>query len=66
MATPEGDVRLAAPKSHDEYARVLYAARREAVKQGLKSVIVAQPADDGIAVAIRDRLKRAAFGSAHS
>ena len=66
VATPDGVVRLAAPKNGDEFARVLYAALRAADEQGLKSVVVAQPAGDGIAVAIRDRLKRAAFGSAHS
>jgi L-threonylcarbamoyladenylate synthase len=58
VATPDGVVRLAAPKSDDEFARVLYAALRAADEQGLKSVVVAQPVGDGIAVAIRDRLKR--------
>jgi L-threonylcarbamoyladenylate synthase len=66
VATPEGVVRLAAPKSDDEFARVLYAALRAADEQGLQKVVVAQPAGDGIAIAIRDRLKRAAFGSAKS
>jgi L-threonylcarbamoyladenylate synthase len=61
-----GVVRLAAPKTHDEFARVLYSALRAADEQGLETVVVAQPAGDGIAVAIRDRLKRAAFGSAKS
>jgi L-threonylcarbamoyladenylate synthase len=56
----EGVVRLAAPKSDEEFARVLYAALRAADEQGLKTVVVAQPAGDGIAIAIRDRLKRAA------
>jgi L-threonylcarbamoyladenylate synthase len=60
----EGVVRLAAPKTHEEFARVLYSALRAADVQGLTTVIVAQPAGDGIAVAIRDRLKRAALGSA--
>jgi L-threonylcarbamoyladenylate synthase len=60
----EGVVRLAAPKSHEEFARVLYSALRSADEQGLETVVVAQPVGDGIAVAIRDRLKRAAFGSA--
>jgi L-threonylcarbamoyladenylate synthase len=63
VATPDGVVRLAAPKSDDEFARVLYAALRAADEQGLKSVVVAQPAGDGIAVAIRDRLKRAAHNA---
>ena len=62
VATPDGVVRLAAPKSDDEFARVLYAALRTADEQGLKSVVVAQPVGDGIAVAIRDRLVRAARG----
>jgi L-threonylcarbamoyladenylate synthase len=62
----EGVVRLAAPKTHEEYARVLYSALRAADEQGLATVVVAQPAGDGIAIAIRDRLKRAAFGSAKS
>jgi L-threonylcarbamoyladenylate synthase len=60
VATPDGVVRLAAPKSDEEFARVLYAALRAADEQGLKTVAVAQPAGDGIAIAIRDRLKRAA------
>jgi L-threonylcarbamoyladenylate synthase len=60
VATPEGVVRLAAPKSDEEFARVLYAALRAADEQGLKIVVVAQPQGAGIAIAIRDRLKRAA------
>jgi L-threonylcarbamoyladenylate synthase len=62
----EGVVRLAAPKTHDEFARVLYSALRAADEQGLETVVVAQPAGDGIAVAIRDRLKRAAHQNADS
>jgi L-threonylcarbamoyladenylate synthase len=63
VETPEGVVRLAAPKTDDEFARVLYSALRAADEQGLETVVVAQPSGDGIAIAIRDRLKRAAFGS---
>jgi L-threonylcarbamoyladenylate synthase len=66
LVAGEGVVRLAAPKTHDEFARVLYSALRAADEQGLETVVVAQPVGDGIAVAIRDRLKRAAFGSAKS
>ena len=54
-----GVVRLAAPKTNEEFARVLYSALRAADEQGLETVVVEQPAGDGIAVAIRDRLKRA-------
>ena len=60
VETPDGVVRLAAPKSDEEFARVLYAALRAADEQGLQTVVVAQPAGEGIAIAIRDRLKRAA------
>jgi L-threonylcarbamoyladenylate synthase len=61
-----GVVRLAAPKTHDEFARVLYSALRAADEQGIETVVVEQPVGDGIAIAIRDRLKRAAFGSSKS
>jgi L-threonylcarbamoyladenylate synthase len=66
MPTPEGVIRLAAPKTHEEFARLLYSALRAADEKGLAMVVVVQPVGDGIAVAIRDRLKRAAFGSAQS
>jgi L-threonylcarbamoyladenylate synthase len=62
VATPDGVVRLAAPKSSEEYARVLYAALRAADDQGIKTVVVEQPQGEGIAIAIRDRLKRSKGG----
>jgi L-threonylcarbamoyladenylate synthase len=60
----EGVVRLAAPKTHEEFARVLYSALRAADEQGLETIVVEQPVGDGIAIAIRDRLKRAAQAGA--
>jgi len=66
VVAADGVVRLAAPKTHDEFARVLYSALRAADEQGLGMVVVQQPQGDGIAIAIRDRLKRAAHGSAKS
>jgi L-threonylcarbamoyladenylate synthase len=66
IQTPEGVIRLASPTSDEEFARVLYSALRAADQQGLAEVVVMQPIGIGIAVAIRDRLKRAAFGSAQS
>ena len=66
VATPGGVVRLAAPRTHDEFARVLYAALRAADDQKLQTVVVAQPQGVGIAVAIRDRLKRAAYSGSSS
>ena len=55
-----GVVRLASPKTHEEFARILYSALRAADEQGLNTVVVAQPDGNGIAIAIRDRLMRAA------
>jgi L-threonylcarbamoyladenylate synthase len=60
VASGAGVIRLAAPTTHDEFARVLYIALRAADEKGLKTVVVAQPAGIGIAIAIRDRLMRAA------
>ena len=60
--TPTGVTRLAAPKNTDEFARDLYTALRKADELGLQEVVVEQPQGDGIAIAIRDRLSRAARG----
>jgi len=63
IKTPDGVIRLAAPNTHEEFARVLYSALRAADEKGLETVVVSQPAGDGIAIAIRDRLKRAAHSN---
>jgi L-threonylcarbamoyladenylate synthase len=60
IKTPDGVIRLAAPTTHEGFARVLYSALRAADEQGLATVVVQQPQGDGVAIAIRDRLKRAA------
>ncbi len=60
--TPVDVIRLAAPKSVEDFARVMYAALREGDAKGLNSVVVAAPAGDGLALAIRDRLMRASKG----
>ena len=60
IPTPNGVIRLAAPSSIEEYARVLYAALRSADQKGLDTVVVLQPGGDGLAAAIRDRLQRSA------
>jgi L-threonylcarbamoyladenylate synthase len=62
IQTPEGVLRLASPSDDKEFARVLYSALRDADARGLSEVVVAQPIGIGIAVAIRDRLERAARG----
>jgi L-threonylcarbamoyladenylate synthase len=61
FATPAGTVRLAAPKTNEEYAQVLYLAFRLADTKGLIRVFVIPPTGDGIAVAINDRLRKSAF-----
>jgi L-threonylcarbamoyladenylate synthase len=58
--TPKGAIRLASPKTHDEYAQILYSALRFADLKGLKKVYVIPPLGEGIAVAIRDRLTKSA------
>ena len=60
VVTPEGAVRLASPTTLEEYARILYATFREADKRGINRIMVIPPEGDGIAIAIRDRLARAA------
>jgi L-threonylcarbamoyladenylate synthase len=62
IETPSGVIRLASPNSDEEFAQILYSALREADAQGLTEVVVIQPNGIGIAVAIRDRLARAAKG----
>ena len=57
--TPDGAIRLASPKSDEEYARALYDALREADRRNLPAIYVVPPSGAGVAVAIRDRLKRA-------
>lgn len=60
VATPAGVIRLAAPKTLEEYARTLYAALRAADAQKLAEINVVMPEGNGLAVAIRDRITRAA------
>ena len=60
VATPEGVIRLAEPKSIEEYARVLYSALRMSDTQNLQTVRIIPPVGPGLAVAIRDRINRAA------
>ena len=61
FTTPAGAVRIAAPKTNEDFARVLYEAFRLADFKGLRKVFVIPPTGDGIAVAINDRLAKSAF-----
>ena len=58
--TPEGAVRLASPSNLEDFAKTLYAALREGDKRGINRIVVIPPDGDGLAIAIRDRLTRAA------
>ena len=59
IPTPEGAIRLIAPKSYEEFAKYLYSAFRMADELQLKKIYVAMPTENGIGFAIADRLKKA-------
>jgi L-threonylcarbamoyladenylate synthase len=61
-STPEGVIRLASPNDDVEFAQSLYASLRKADELGLSHIVIEQPQGTGIAIAIRDRLMRAANG----
>jgi L-threonylcarbamoyladenylate synthase len=60
IPTPTGTFRLASPKNQKEYAQVLYSALRLGDELGLRNIVVVEPMGEGLAVAIRDRLNKAA------
>jgi L-threonylcarbamoyladenylate synthase len=60
-STPEGVIRLAEPKDVESFAHQLYRAFRNGDAKEIRRIVVIQPQGDGLAVAVRDRLKRAAF-----
>jgi L-threonylcarbamoyladenylate synthase len=62
IQTPPNVIRLAAPETVEEFARTLYSALRDGDHQSLATIYIAQPAGDGLAIAIRDRLARSARG----
>ena len=58
--TPAGAIRLISPIDNQEYARILYQGLRLADSKKLAKVFVIAPTGDDIAIAICDRLKKAA------
>jgi L-threonylcarbamoyladenylate synthase len=62
IETPSGAIRLGSPSSITEFASIMYSVLRLADRQGLKKIYVVLPLGTGLALAIRDRLKKAAFG----
>lgn len=63
IPTPTGAIRLAAPSDIEEYANVLYKAFRLGDQKGLNKIVAVQPAGEGLANAIRDRLRKAGGGN---
>ena len=61
ISTPTGTVRLASPKNNDEYANQIYQALRLADSKQLQRVVVIPPTNEGIGIAITDRLDKAAY-----
>ena len=61
IQTPIGVIRLGSPTSIEEFAKNLYLHLRKADELKLKRVVVIQPEGLGLAIAIRDRLKKASF-----
>jgi L-threonylcarbamoyladenylate synthase len=60
IQTPTGAIRLGSPATIEEYAKNLYSVLRLADQKRLKRISVIQPSGDGLALAIRDRLSKAA------
>jgi L-threonylcarbamoyladenylate synthase len=58
--TPDGVIRLISPANNNEYAKTLYQGLRLADSKKLAQVFVIAPTGDDIAVAICDRLQKAA------
>jgi L-threonylcarbamoyladenylate synthase len=62
IETPKNMVRIASPVSVEEYAQILYSSLRKADSSGFEVLVVSVPVGDGIALAIRERLKKSAKG----
>jgi L-threonylcarbamoyladenylate synthase len=60
FSTPIGAIRLASPKDNIEYAQILYESLRFGDIKGLKRIFVVPPNNQGIGLAINDRLTKAA------
>ena len=59
--TPAGVIRLSSPNNNDEYAQFLYTAFRLADSKKINNIFVIPAQGGGIADAINDRLRKAAF-----
>jgi len=61
IPTPIGAVRLASPKNNNEYAHELYNALRLADNKGIKTIQVITSIEQGVGVAINNRLIKASY-----
>ena len=61
ILTPPGAIRLASPKNLKDYAKELYGALRLADKMKIGLVQVVTPIEEGIGIAICDRLRKASY-----
>ena len=62
IPTPPGAIRLGSPKDIDDYAQILYSSLRLADYNGIKIVNVIPPEDQGIGLAVNNRLLKASKG----
>jgi len=61
IKTPKGAIRLASPRDVEQYANEIYEALRLGDRKGLNKIVAVPPSGEGLALAIRNRLEKAAF-----
>jgi L-threonylcarbamoyladenylate synthase len=61
IKTPKGAIRLASPRDVEQYANEIYEALRLGDRNGVNKIVVIPPSGEGLALAIRNRLEKAAF-----
>lgn len=60
VVTPIGGFRLASPDTLEDFASCLYSALRMADEKNISRIVIIPPEGEGLAIAIRDRIARAA------
>jgi L-threonylcarbamoyladenylate synthase len=63
VKTPPEMVRLSSPSSVEEFAHMLYSTFRQADREGLTTLVVSPPKDEGLGAAILERLSKANSGN---
>lgn len=62
IKTPPNVIRISTPRTVEALAQTLYSSLRQVDNLGIKSVVVMQPAGEGLAEAVRDRVAKANNG----